>query len=1102
MESPTFDSFDVAAVKIEASEECSNNANNTDFNNLCWLKKDNQDQVDDVLMAAEQKYQFNDDLNNILDPSLIKAHNQDGDEQEHVNLNNQNNLPCIKELNGAEGNNDHEIENDINTENNHNLDETENDKNNLVSFDDFGPETSVDEIAVPEEKLSEHEELVPMETTTSSSPSIEVTTNTFDELIFQEKAEEVIITPSSDLDDDSVDKQLSSVDNTNTLSEVDEEVPEKMVFEHDEDDILKSPVKQHVEEDILKSPESEPSIDQNIIVEEQSFIANSEHNFELEEAKFDHEVDVQVDDVGVVADNADIDDNKNIFTDEQHFESTMNDSKANIVESAVQQPVQDSCDESDEEWNYMKAKEGQTEKENNVLSEEFKENIEPVTEKEFSSVELKEQLDTTPEPVAICDPVVAEIPATPELVSPVVVDDLQTTPDMMMDENNFHLNPEAKEFVPNTYASPTHEEAEQQNGEVDTLQVKQPYRHVFDDVVSQSPRKGRESNMDDFLLPAENDFDVEIANRPHELLQEEVKMEEGEEKEVEEPQNENELLIQNALDNVGMKDSLYVENTSSGFNNGEVDLLNTIQPLPEVEVEENNVLSNKEGLSLEIDEKDVISPSSEDIKEIVTEIEEKVKEMNIVEEPLVSPPEIEVSQPEPTMDVSAEISQSVFEITPPVFEISQNNFEEELKQVEETKPIEESAPVQEELKPVEEIKPEEVKLTEEPKPVEETPTFNGEINVEELNKKNLEESAKLDAPVDNVPVEEAPVKIEESKLLEATLGVVAVTAAATATIKASSAKKSPATKPATLSAAKKPTTTTTARKLGTSSTTATPAAARPKTAPVKSTIERKPTATRTTTVTAAKPRIDIKKTTTTTSTLSKPKEVTKTTEIKKTTTTTSARSTVPKATSATAARPRPTTASSLTNGISKTSTASRTSSTTSSTLKPTTTSAAAPKPRLSPRSTVSSTLRKAETLKSPSATKAAPSSSRIDSGLKNGKPATCPAKPSTLRATKPAMGTVSTPSNRLTVKSTITTTSSQRKTASPLDKKKTLAPATTLNSARKSLSLTKTPIKSPGAKPIQKPVQAEPVVIEVAQEVVAAPSPPEAAAVAVDVPIA
>lgn len=270
-------------------------------------------------MASEQKYQFNDDLNNILDPSLIKAHNQDGDEQEHVNLNNQNNLPCIRsELNGADENNDHEMEIDLKTENNHSLHETENDKNNLVSFDDFGPETSVDEI-VPEEKLSDHEDLVPMETTFSSSPSMEVTTNTFDELIFQEKAEQVIITPSSDLDDDSVDKQLSSVDNTNTISEVDEEEPEKMVFERDEDDILKSPHK-----------ESEPTIDQNIIVEEQSFIANSEHNFDLEISN--HEVDVQNagadgnddnDDAAIVAD---IDDNKNIFTDEQqeHFESTMN----------------------------------------------------------------------------------------------------------------------------------------------------------------------------------------------------------------------------------------------------------------------------------------------------------------------------------------------------------------------------------------------------------------------------------------------------------------------------------------------------------------------------------------------------------------------------------------------------------------------------------------------------------------------------------------------------------------------------------------------------------------------------------------------------------
>lgn len=99
------------------------------------------------------------------------------------------------------------------------------------------------------------------------------------------------------------------------------------------------------------------------------------------------------------------------------------DSKSIVAESAPPpQPVQDSCEESDEEWNYMKAKEGQTEKENNVLSEEFKENIEPVTEKEFTSVELKEQLDTAPGAATL--DILAPIPiaATPEPVSPVVDD--------------------------------------------------------------------------------------------------------------------------------------------------------------------------------------------------------------------------------------------------------------------------------------------------------------------------------------------------------------------------------------------------------------------------------------------------------------------------------------------------------------------------------------------------------------------------------------------------------------------------------------------------------------------------------------------------------
>lgn len=479
----------------------------------------------------------------------------------------------------------------------------------------------------------------------------------------------------------------------------------------------------------------------------------------------------------------------------------------------------------------------------------------------------------------------------------------------MIDETNFHLNPEAKEFVPNAYTPPTGTEPQQteQNGEMDTLQVKQPYRHVFDDVVAQSPRKGRESNMDDLQLPAENDFDVEIANRPHELLDDDVKMPEGETTEepspVEEPavelQNENELLIHSALDNVGMKDSLYVENTSSGFNNGEVDLLNTIQPLPtEVELEDNTVLSNKEGLSLEIDEKDVISPSSDDIKEIVTEIEEKVQEMHIQEAEV---PQVEsnglqldadvdmsyladVSQP--IVDISMEEPKSVEEIQQFVEEVKEKVVEEVKEPVVEPSVEQAPEPVKE---PVVEQVPEQVcehvketvfeqTVSQEPAIVE-APSTNGDINVEELNKKNLEESAKLDVPV----------KIDDDKLLEATLGVVAITAAATATIKASSAKKSPAAnKSASLSAAKKPTTTTTtaARKLGSSSTTS--AAARPKTAPVKSTTERKPatTTSRTTTLTASKPRVDVKRTTTTATTLSKPKEVTKTTEIRKTTTTT------------------------------------------------------------------------------------------------------------------------------------------------------------------------------------------------------------------------
>lgn len=96
-----------------------------------------------------------------------------------------------------------------------------------------------------------------------------------------------------------------------------------------------------------------------------------------------------------------------------------------MTESVEQHPpVHDSCEESDEEWNYMKAKEGQTEKENNVLCEEFKENIEPepVTEKEISSVELKEQVDVCGAAGDIA------APKTPEREPvPFVVDDVSVS---------------------------------------------------------------------------------------------------------------------------------------------------------------------------------------------------------------------------------------------------------------------------------------------------------------------------------------------------------------------------------------------------------------------------------------------------------------------------------------------------------------------------------------------------------------------------------------------------------------------------------------------------------------------------------------------------
>ena len=74
------------------------------------------------------------------------------------------------------------------------------------------------------------------------------------------------------------------------------------------------------------------------------------------------------------------------------------------------------------------------------------------------------------------------------------------------------LNPEAKEFVPISpiLSNPT--------SPVNTMAPVNPQLNLPDDsVISQSPRKGASATLDIANLPSENEFDIEISKRPHEL---------------------------------------------------------------------------------------------------------------------------------------------------------------------------------------------------------------------------------------------------------------------------------------------------------------------------------------------------------------------------------------------------------------------------------------------------------------------------------------------------------------------------------------------------------------------------------------------------------
>ena len=79
------------------------------------------------------------------------------------------------------------------------------------------------------------------------------------------------------------------------------------------------------------------------------------------------------------------------------------------------------------------------------------------------------------------------------------------------------LNPDAKEFVP---VSPTRSNGPMSPPLNGSNRVNPLLGNLNDDaLVSQSPRKGELSLMDDIHIPTEKDFDIEAESRPHEINQ-------------------------------------------------------------------------------------------------------------------------------------------------------------------------------------------------------------------------------------------------------------------------------------------------------------------------------------------------------------------------------------------------------------------------------------------------------------------------------------------------------------------------------------------------------------------------------------------------------
>lgn len=94
--------------------------------------------------------------------------------------------------------------------------------------------------------------------------------------------------------------------------------------------------------------------------------------------------------------------------------------------------------------------------------------------------------------------------------------------DLITDEMDFQLNPEAKEFIPESPVSGRAMDLDLESTPPFENGTKSPYVHQllsnFDDaVMAQSPRKGDNLLMEDVQIPDENDFDLEADKRPHEV---------------------------------------------------------------------------------------------------------------------------------------------------------------------------------------------------------------------------------------------------------------------------------------------------------------------------------------------------------------------------------------------------------------------------------------------------------------------------------------------------------------------------------------------------------------------------------------------------------